>query len=466
MSTVERYSAKMDAFLEEFKHNITPDGVPTRGGKYDTIANNPVAEQAFDASMSYGARIHRSLHQAIEAAKRNKGKARPRTRSEIDKQASDGAAQELAARQQRVPKGAEHLTSRNEQFAEGKDDQIALDPAVSERQERAMQAAAHGESTLGIPRHVGQEFVGHGRDEEPNMSLVQEVESLCQQFVAEVVRCCEGYNGQQEQPAGEDFLNTTNIQQTSAGGGEGGMGGHGTGGRSGATGGTSGAGAGSTSKAGAGSSAISRQSQGQGQSQGQSQSQKGDEDPGLPDSHHPGTHYVGSAANEQNAMNNPTAFMPPNAYNPEGCGKSPENAGKNRTGGTSDANETVGGSNYPGGPIAAPGQTGMPIRGQGPGMDAAIKHMNHMLAAGNMGFHTGDHQERPCASAPGRLTAEDVAILRAIESRKEARLLAQSNLKRQRQQELLALDKQVAQQADSGPSARVINFMSRIGRAC
>jgi len=32
-------------------------------------------------------------------------------------------------------------------------------PSVSEKQRRAMQAAAHGHSTLGIPKHVGQEFV-------------------------------------------------------------------------------------------------------------------------------------------------------------------------------------------------------------------------------------------------------------------------------------------------------------------
>lgn len=33
-------------------------------------------------------------------------------------------------------------------------------PAVSEQQEKAMQAAAHGRSTLGIPKSVGEEFVG------------------------------------------------------------------------------------------------------------------------------------------------------------------------------------------------------------------------------------------------------------------------------------------------------------------
>ncbi len=32
-------------------------------------------------------------------------------------------------------------------------------PSVSEKQRRAMQAAAHGHSTLGIPKSVGKDFV-------------------------------------------------------------------------------------------------------------------------------------------------------------------------------------------------------------------------------------------------------------------------------------------------------------------
>jgi hypothetical protein len=48
---------------------------------------------------------------------------------------------------------------------------MGQDPAVSERQERAMQAAAHGESTLGIPQHVGKEFVES--DQETWNSLVE-----------------------------------------------------------------------------------------------------------------------------------------------------------------------------------------------------------------------------------------------------------------------------------------------------
>lgn len=32
-------------------------------------------------------------------------------------------------------------------------------PSVSARQHRAMEAAAHGKSTLGIPKKVAQEFV-------------------------------------------------------------------------------------------------------------------------------------------------------------------------------------------------------------------------------------------------------------------------------------------------------------------
>lgn len=31
-------------------------------------------------------------------------------------------------------------------------------PSVSEKQHRAMEAAAHGKSTLGIPKSVGKEF--------------------------------------------------------------------------------------------------------------------------------------------------------------------------------------------------------------------------------------------------------------------------------------------------------------------
>jgi hypothetical protein len=31
-------------------------------------------------------------------------------------------------------------------------------PSTSEKQRRAMQAAAHGKSTIGIPKSVGQEF--------------------------------------------------------------------------------------------------------------------------------------------------------------------------------------------------------------------------------------------------------------------------------------------------------------------
>ena len=33
------------------------------------------------------------------------------------------------------------------------------DESVSEKQHRAMEAAAHGKSTLGIPKSVGEEFV-------------------------------------------------------------------------------------------------------------------------------------------------------------------------------------------------------------------------------------------------------------------------------------------------------------------
>jgi len=42
----------------------------------------------------------------------------------------------------------------------GGQDDPAVDPAVSKKQYRAMQAAAHGHSTLGIPQSVGHEYVG------------------------------------------------------------------------------------------------------------------------------------------------------------------------------------------------------------------------------------------------------------------------------------------------------------------
>lgn len=46
---------------------------------------------------------------------------------------------------------------------------IAFDPPVSEKQRRAMEAAAHGKSTLGIPKKVGEEFVG---DKKPAAGLM------------------------------------------------------------------------------------------------------------------------------------------------------------------------------------------------------------------------------------------------------------------------------------------------------
>jgi hypothetical protein len=40
-------------------------------------------------------------------------------------------------------------------------------PSVSDKQRRAMQAAAHGKSTLGIPKSVGKEFVKADRKAAP-----------------------------------------------------------------------------------------------------------------------------------------------------------------------------------------------------------------------------------------------------------------------------------------------------------
>src|SRR5271163_1139727 len=41
---------------------------------------------------------------------------------------------------------------------------LAYDPPVSEKQRKAMFAAAGGHSTLGIPKKVGEEFVGKVKD--------------------------------------------------------------------------------------------------------------------------------------------------------------------------------------------------------------------------------------------------------------------------------------------------------------
>lgn len=46
----------------------------------------------------------------------------------------------------------------------GQDSKLATDPPVSEPQRRAMFAAKEGRSTLGIPKSVGEKFVGKGRD--------------------------------------------------------------------------------------------------------------------------------------------------------------------------------------------------------------------------------------------------------------------------------------------------------------
>ena len=44
---------------------------------------------------------------------------------------------------------------------------MATDPPVSEAQRKAMFAAREGRSTLGIPKKVGEEFVGKGKDDYP-----------------------------------------------------------------------------------------------------------------------------------------------------------------------------------------------------------------------------------------------------------------------------------------------------------
>jgi hypothetical protein len=55
---------------------------------------------------------------------------------------------------------------------------LALDPPVSEAQRRAMYAAREGRSTLGIPKEVGEHFVGRARDDEDDYDAEEEDDKL------------------------------------------------------------------------------------------------------------------------------------------------------------------------------------------------------------------------------------------------------------------------------------------------
>ena len=47
-------------------------------------------------------------------------------------------------------------------------------PSVSEKQRKAMQAAAHGKSTIGIPEKVGKEFAAADRKKGGQFNLKKE----------------------------------------------------------------------------------------------------------------------------------------------------------------------------------------------------------------------------------------------------------------------------------------------------
>jgi hypothetical protein len=66
------------------------------------------------------------------------------------------------------------------------DHKMATDPAVSERQEHAMRAAAAGNSTLGIPKEVGKEFTGD-QEEGEAMPLSPEIMNYIKQCVTEAL---------------------------------------------------------------------------------------------------------------------------------------------------------------------------------------------------------------------------------------------------------------------------------------
>lgn len=48
-------------------------------------------------------------------------------------------------------------------------------PSVSDKQHRAMEAAAHGHSTLGIPKKVGEDFVNADSHKERVKKLAEKV---------------------------------------------------------------------------------------------------------------------------------------------------------------------------------------------------------------------------------------------------------------------------------------------------
>lgn len=63
-----------------------------------------------------------------------------------------------------------HVITLIPKQSQGEDEsQIATDPPVSEKQRRAMFAAAAGKSTLGISKEVGEKFVGSNHDEAPEV---------------------------------------------------------------------------------------------------------------------------------------------------------------------------------------------------------------------------------------------------------------------------------------------------------
>ena len=59
-------------------------------------------------------------------------------------------------------------------------------PAVSEKQRRAMYAAAEGRSTLGIPEEVGKEFVG--ADSEDSAKVEAHVPETTEYKIIEEIR--------------------------------------------------------------------------------------------------------------------------------------------------------------------------------------------------------------------------------------------------------------------------------------
>jgi hypothetical protein len=158
-------------------------------------------------------------------------------------------------------------------------------------------------------------------------------------------------------------------------------------------------------------------------------------DAGLPDGHEPGSHYANGPNKVELAPNfRPTGAEPPKLYTPEGCGKSPENAGH-------DSDEP----NYPGGP---PAFRGMPIRGEG-----LVNRQGHDQRICTLSYSETDLKYPPYQPTLDKnrlamdkaVMAVDNQLIATVEKVEQEKKKVREREIRTRQVELRAVDKMAAQ---------------------